>query len=760
MEIKIDKRKLDEKRSENMGRKAKDAAQKKIGEWTGSRRNVSKTTTKNENTNASNENRTPLQTQSQSDINAMKNCSVRLEIMRSETKTNEIVSKTPANDIPADDVIIKDKQADAKNVYDYSFDADDIPGPMQKTEDEMKDLFEKLAKENIIEVKKYRPKNVKKKKTDEKVPAKKETTQKRRREKQPIDTEPPQKKPNLKSRVAKSNAQKVGTTSATTAAVPPKRHIDAENLANNNVPTKKVTFESKQTVNANVVIRSSARQQANTVNIENVNIQPRLRSRVIDNFQSTPKQSTPLGTNATIQSKENNRSLFFDNASPLVGSTRATRGQIKKNRLQLSAINDSQEDVPTPTITKPDQNQENDNAPQMDNFDDDDFDFGNNMANEPQPDLDVDKENSLDRPSTSAAALSAQNRSATSSAALSSWDQPSTSAAALRSLNRPGTSATTSNVQKKVGTVLLRNQPSTSKAAQIPRKTNDNSIFDIQDTSEPNFFSPTKRVQRVYGRSPLKNIVSFFLFNCFTHFKIFTMFFSVFQTSEVNNTNSPSFESIKSMPRSFGVLQKSTTNSIQTVNSTKDTNLTLPEASYFSSRREAQDFDRHIDDQNFVDNCFGFDDGDDDDEITDVTANKESEHAQTVDNDVSKSETEKLKEIRARLKRFLHNPDAEPNESIKMSKVTNTETTTDKAKKGRTPKKTPIKSPTKTIKSPAKPKRNIVFGDTGAKQKDIRNAFTAKTTDKHSKSDKSKDGPAAVLFQEVDTVCFMYLNLI
>lgn len=514
-----------------MGRKAKEAAQQKIGEWTGSRRNVSKTTTKNENTNASNENRTPLKTQSQSDINAMTNCSVRLEIMRPESKTNGIVSKTPAKNIQAADVITKDKQADAKTVYDYSFDADDVPGPMKETEDEMKDLFEKLAKENIIEVKKYRPKNVKKKKPDEKVPVKKEATQKRRREKQQIDTEPPQKRPNLKTRGAKANAQKVGTTSATTAAVPPKHHIDAENLANNNVPTKKVTFESKQTVNANVVIRSSTRKQANTVNSENVNVQPRLRSRVLDNFQSTPKSSTPLGTKTTTQSKENNHSLnslFFDNASPLVGSTRATRGQIKKHRLQLSAINDSQEDVPTPTATKPDQNQENDNAPQMDNFDDDDFDFGNNMANEPEPDLYVDKENSLDRPSTSAAALSARNGSGTSSTASNLWDQPSTSAAALRSLNRPGTSATTSNVQKKVGTVLLRNQPSTSKAAQIPRKTNDNSIFSIQDTSEQNTFSPTKRVQRVYGRSPLKNIVSFFFLRLFYTFRnIYNIFLCI-----------------------------------------------------------------------------------------------------------------------------------------------------------------------------------------------------------------------------------------
>lgn len=210
------------------------------------------------------------------------------------------------------------------------------------------------------------------------------------------------------------------------------------------------------------------------------------------------------------------------------------------------------------------------------------------------------------------------------------------------------------------------------------------------------------------------------------------------------------------MPRSFGTLPKSTANSIQTVNSTKETSLTLPEASYFSSRRAAQDFDRNVDNQNFIDNCFGFDDIDDE-EVTDEPANKESENDKTIDNDVTKTEAEKLKEIRSRLKRFLQNPDAEPNESVKMAKVTKPETLTDKnkAKKGKTPKKTPMKTPTKSpskaVSIPERPKRNIVFGDTGAKQKDIRSAFTVKTTDKHSKADKSKNDP--VLFEEVETVC-------
>lgn len=500
-----------------MGRKAKEAAQKKIGDWTKSRRNVSKTTTKSENTNASNENRTPLQTHSQSDINAMKNCSVRLEkIPNLNAKTRDTVTKTPVKNVPDSDVIVKDKQAGANNIYDYSFDADDEPGPMKQTEDEMKDLFDKLAKNNIIEVKKYRPKNVKnKKKPDEDVPAKKQATQKRRREKHPIDTEPPQKKLNLKAKVAKIDAPKSGALSAKTVAVsqppqpPQQRNDDAENLANNNAAAKKVTIESKQMANAKVALRSSPRKPVNTVNNENVNVQPRLRNRVFENFQSTPKSSTPLATNSMVKGKENNRSinsLFFDNASPLVRSTRSTRANIQKHRLQLSAINDSNENVPA---TKSHENDEN--MPQV-QFDDDNFDFGDNMANDPDPD--VDKENFLDRPSTSAAALSAQNKPSTSSAASSLWDQPSTSAAALQSLNRTAsTSKSISNVQNKSGgnSSILRSreqQPSTSSAAQTPRRDNDRSIFEIQETSDYNIFSPTKRVQRVYGRSPLKNIVS------------------------------------------------------------------------------------------------------------------------------------------------------------------------------------------------------------------------------------------------------------
>lgn len=505
-----------------MGRKAKEAATQKIGEWTNARRNTSKPTTKNENANASsNENRTPLQTHSQNDLNAMKNCSVRLERVRIETKTTpsaDVLDKTPAKKVPAaTDVTSKDKPAKKQNVYDFSFDADDTPGPMQETEDKMKDLFEKLAKDNIIEVKKYRPKNGKKIKADEKKPVKKVATQKRRREKQPVDVEPPQKKPNLKEKVV-------------------------------TVPTKSKATEVPSKGNGDAV-----RDQVRPANNENVNTQPRLRNRNFQHLQSTPKTSTPLGTKTNAMSKQNNGSLnsmFFDLASPLAG--RSTRSNIQKQRLQLSAINDSQEDVPTKSMG---QNENNENEPQFnfDDDDDDDFGFGNNAANGPEKDLEVDKENSMDRPSTSA-----QSRPTTSSAASNLWDQPSTSAAALRSTkitsnadkNRPGTSA---NVLRSLnqpstsagglrslrnpgntasafngdknqpgtssGTLRSQDRPTTSlassklpttsaqAAARTPLRTNnDNSVFEI--SSEYNIFSPTKR--RVYGRSPLKNIVSFF----------------------------------------------------------------------------------------------------------------------------------------------------------------------------------------------------------------------------------------------------------
>lgn len=490
-------------------RKAKDAAQQKIGEWTSVRRNASKatTTTKNENTSAPTEIRAPLKTQSPSDMNAMKNCTVRLEIMPPQPKPIATVSKSPVKKIPSADMVAKDKETDKKNVYDYSFDADEFESPMGN-EDAMKDLIEKLAKENKIEVKKYRPKNVRKKKTEDKDPANKATTQKRRREKQPNDAEPPKKKLNLKNKQISANAKKPDALSSVNIL---KRKHEADILANNNNLTEKAVdvIDPEEMTSTKVAGASNIRKLAVENQMENVNVQSRLRNR--NNLQSTPKTSTPLSVKAAAKkTNENNRSLFFDNASPLVNTVKNSMVTVRKQRLQLSAIGDEQEvdTAVSKAIEKP-----NEEQPVQYNFDDDDFDFGNSVvADEPQsvPNNDVDKENSLDKPGTSATALNARNRQGTRSAASPSWDQPGTSASAMSAQNRPGTSAASSSIWDRPGTSSsIFGASNKSNIEQSPiQHTNDQS----------NVYTPTKR--RDYGRSPLKNIVSFF----YSIFFIFTVF--------------------------------------------------------------------------------------------------------------------------------------------------------------------------------------------------------------------------------------------
>lgn len=215
------------------------------------------------------------------------------------------------------------------------------------------------------------------------------------------------------------------------------------------------------------------------------------------------------------------------------------------------------------------------------------------------------------------------------------------------------------------------------------------------------------------------------------------------------------------MPRSFGVLPKSTLNSIQSNNS-KSVGFTLPEASHFSSRRAAEDFDRTVNDDNIIDECFGFDIGDEEEA---ETPNTESE--QTSNN--TKPEIGGLSEIRSKLKRFLHNPE-KFDETVKKSKTNNNrairfkspikgpiktpgKTPNKSASKtpNKTPAKTPKKTPVKTAKTPDKVKRNV-FGETGAKQKDIRSAFATRS-EKQPKAGSSKDDPAAALFEEIETVC-------
>lgn len=204
----------------------------------------------------------------------------------------------------------------------------------------------------------------------------------------------------------------------------------------------------------------------------------------------------------------------------------------------------------------------------------------------------------------------------------------------------------------------------------------------------------------------------------------------------MNNTNSPSFQMFKSpslLPRSFGALKKSTLNSTSVGQTSVESNITLPEGSYFTSRRAADEFDRTMNDSNFMDDCFGFDEDDEIDNNNDTLIEE------------PKSKSGALDEIRARLKRFLHNPDAD--DTIKKTKTI----VNDRPAKKKAIQKTPIKSPAK--KSNRTPiKRNVVFADTGAKQKDIRSAFTAKMQHAKAGTTNTSDDSIA-LFEEVVPVC-------
>lgn len=566
-----------------MGRKAKEAAQKKIGEWTGVQRNVSKeekvpksaavaaaatTTTKpkpaatqttktkaktNVNTDASNENRSPLQTHSPSDLNAMKNCTVRLEKIdqvskdpqqQQQSQQNElVVKKAPAQvkKAPADSTtvtrakapaMVKEKPTDVKKTYDYSFDDDFEDAIPLQTEDAMKDLFEKLAKENKIEVKKYRPKNVKKQKVAGDKPksaaATKKTatvTRKRPREKQAAAAEqqPPQKRLNLNQKKvtdtdADMDVDVVGVIDTQKGAVP--KDAVKQSVKGDGIPAGK-----KVTIIEDILIKP--KDTANTVsktamNTNQVNVQPRLRNRLINNFQSTPKSSTPLRTKPSANAKENDRSLdtlFFEQASPLNNSsTRPTRGNVLKQRLQLSAINDSDggAEVSTSPVAAKNAPEKSAPAPQLPPMEfidfDDDFDFANDLVDQ-QPQSSKDKENALDRPGPSTSTSTNPPQASTSSGGIvqnrSAMNPPP---------QRAHTSTASSN-QSRSGNSSARSAGS----GATPQNSNNFSNFEMNNTSDYHIFSPTKR--RVYGRSPLKNIVSFTLLK---HMHTLMEFFLIF----------------------------------------------------------------------------------------------------------------------------------------------------------------------------------------------------------------------------------------
>lgn len=410
-----------------MARKAKESAQQKISSWTNSSRRsaaaskppTTTTTTSaiaKKNANTSDENRKPLQTQSRSTINSLKNCSVTL--MRLPDDTIEVQPKEPT-------IIAKEPDAAPKsanqNVYDYSFDLDATP---LENSEPMQELFEKLAAENRIEIKKYKPKAVRqvKKKADDADRPK--AARKRRQDKPKPTSEPPLKKPNPTVGGQIDDNQAIQT-----------KPVQIDSNSNNILHNVAAQMDS----NANMPSPIARTTQSNTSLRTNQigNIQQRLRHSL--SLRPTLGSSTPLNSAKTLgmrmRNNENNtpKNLSWLGVSS-VGKPITPMGSkstpIAKPTAALSFVEENR-----------DTNQENDENTNHSVFAVDDFDAMDFIDPEPIP-------------STSAAAM----------------EKPMSVNSSLSVSNR------------------------------------ENQSTMLNDSSSFNIFSPTKR--RVYGRSPLKNIVS------------------------------------------------------------------------------------------------------------------------------------------------------------------------------------------------------------------------------------------------------------
>lgn len=396
-----------------MARKAKEAAQQKIVSWTQAIRRsqpgpkattttaaaATSTTQKNIDSNENDENRSPLQSHSQTSINSMQNCSVRLERLSDDTV--QLHSPRPT----AEKKLASPKPVD-ENVYDYSFDMDATP---LDSGAEMQDLFAKLAKQNRIEVKKYKPKAVRQAKNKANNAGKPKTVRKRRQEKCKTAAEPPTKKPNLN----------VGENAVRTQLIP----VPVDANRNQILRTEAAKVDLVGNVGAprpQPLGNSNIPRSAH--NIE--------RLRNLTNFQPTMKQSTPLKAIQALGSTKDNVensttiNLAVDSTSPAI----VPNSRIALDKGLLTVGGNS-----TPLATRNNENID------RSIFAVDDFDSMGLVDLDPDPDPE---------PTPSTSGLNKEN-----------------------SLN-------------------------------VARK----SALSLNDSSSFNIYSPTKR--RVYGRSPLKNIVS------------------------------------------------------------------------------------------------------------------------------------------------------------------------------------------------------------------------------------------------------------
>lgn len=185
----------------------------------------------------------------------------------------------------------------------------------------------------------------------------------------------------------------------------------------------------------------------------------------------------------------------------------------------------------------------------------------------------------------------------------------------------------------------------------------------------------------------------------------------------------------------------STLNSIQnsqsiniSTDSKKTQQLTLPEENFSGRRQSPVEIYFETSNPIDVDNCFGFDD---DDELLneECAIGNVSDKPKGIEKPIVQPIG--LKNIRERLKRFLHSNDSGPTAS-KQSKPSN--------------KSARIANKHKNVKSPAKHNPETIFIDQNAKkQKDIRSALTAQANEKE-KSNKSNENNPAPLFEEVEIV--------
>lgn len=205
----------------------------------------------------------------------------------------------------------------------------------------------------------------------------------------------------------------------------------------------------------------------------------------------------------------------------------------------------------------------------------------------------------------------------------------------------------------------------------------------------------------------------------------------------INTNNDSSFESMRTNTKplqSFGANTISPLKSIsdfRAKNVSKEADITLPEVEHLTSNRIRIDNDPFDGQEQFLENCFGFDfDGDDDElNLSETVDNNQSKLQESVAGQHTIIDKNALKQTRLNLKRFLTNADGKDESSAKKAKR-------------------PERKANKKAKSPAKPTQAppIFNVESDSRQQDIRSAFTAKPVAAPKRKKKEAVEPETDLF--------------